>query len=590
MKIENSSFFILFCIFAAKMRRLTLFCIFLLSWLPHLHAQPKHEVRAVWIATIGGIDWPSSYAHDGRGREAQQQQLCRMLDSLKTIHVNTVLLQTRVRATTLYPSAMEPWDACLSGRAGASPGYDALRFAIEECHRRGMELHAWVVTIPVGKWQSAGCKNLRRRYPSMVRRMGDEGYMDPESEMTATYLADLCEEITRRYDIDGIHLDYIRYPEKWRGVMRRQRITHIVRRIHDRVKSLKPWVKLSCAPIGKYDDLARYSSRGWNAYSRVAQEAQSWLRDGLMDQLYPMMYFEGNGFYPFAIDWKEQSGGRTVAAGLGVYMLHPRQGDWQLGEIRRQLHVSRQLGLGHCYYRAKYLLDNVKGVRDYLKAFDSHPALVPPLVSGFKSQVSGFKSQVSSYCDTAPEPPAGLHVIRTAQGDRVYWGEATDHSDGDYLLYNVYASTDPMVDTADPANLIATRLTSCRLDVPYVTRSRQPLNYAVTATDRYGNESQPCRLAAAVPSPHRPSSTLLNNNGKLLTVPTHLPFDAQLLTVNDLQGRRLISVSSFKFQVSSGSYRGAIDISILPDGVYELRSQNRKGVAHRLGTFVIRRF
>ena len=72
------------------------------------------------------------------GIEAQKQQLCKMLDRLKLAGVNTVMLQTRVRATTIYPSDIEPWDDCLSGKPGVSPGYDALQYAIDECHRRGM--------------------------------------------------------------------------------------------------------------------------------------------------------------------------------------------------------------------------------------------------------------------------------------------------------------------------------------------------------------------------------------------------------------------------------------------------------------------
>jgi uncharacterized lipoprotein YddW (UPF0748 family) len=101
------------------------------------------------------------------------------------------------------------------------------------------------------------------------------------------------------------------------------------------VKAYKPWVKMSCSPIGKYDDLSRYSSRGWNARRQVAQDAQGWLRDGLMDQLYPMMYFQGNNFYPFAIDWQEQSYGRTIVSGLGIYMLHPQERNWPLAEVKR---------------------------------------------------------------------------------------------------------------------------------------------------------------------------------------------------------------------------------------------------------------
>ena len=105
---------------------------------------PKHEVRAVWLTTIGGIDWPHSYAPSSYSAEKQKKELTDILDRLQQAKINTVLIQTRVRGTMIYPSAYEPWDGCLSGFPGRSPGYDALQFAIDECHKRGMELHAWV--------------------------------------------------------------------------------------------------------------------------------------------------------------------------------------------------------------------------------------------------------------------------------------------------------------------------------------------------------------------------------------------------------------------------------------------------------------
>ena len=175
---------------------------------------PKHEVRAVWLTTIGGLDWPHSYAQSKNSIAKQQAELCTLLDQYAKAGINTVLIQTRIRGTVIYPSAYEPWDGCLSGFPGTSPGYDALKFAIDECHKRGMELHAWVVTLPMGKWNKLGCRKLHAKYPGLIKKIGPDGYMDPENPRTATYLADICEEITRNYDVDGIHLDYIRYPEK----------------------------------------------------------------------------------------------------------------------------------------------------------------------------------------------------------------------------------------------------------------------------------------------------------------------------------------------------------------------------------------
>lgn len=123
-------------------------------------------------------------------------------------------------------------------------------------------------------------------------------------------------------------------------------ITSIVRNIHDKVKRLKPWVKMSCSPIGKFDDLSRYWSHGWNAYTKVCQDAQGWLRDGLMDELFPMMYFRNDQFFPFAIDWAEQSHGKIVAPGLGIYFLDPKEGNGTSPTLRARWRCSGSMDWG----------------------------------------------------------------------------------------------------------------------------------------------------------------------------------------------------------------------------------------------------
>ena len=115
------------------------FAITLLYILLFQNLSAQEETRAVWVATIGGIDWPRNYARDTQTIDRQKRDFTNMLDRLKQININTILLQTRVRGTVIYPSAYEPWDGCMSGVPGKSPGYDPLRFAIEECHKRGME-------------------------------------------------------------------------------------------------------------------------------------------------------------------------------------------------------------------------------------------------------------------------------------------------------------------------------------------------------------------------------------------------------------------------------------------------------------------
>ena len=548
------------------MKRLTLFYIFFVCFSLLLQAQPKQELRAVWLTTLEGLDWPSTKGTSLAVEQKQKQELRNILDQLKKANVNTILFQTRIRGTVTYPSRIEPWDGCVSGRFGTAPNYDPLQFAIEETHKRGMEIHAWVVTVPTGKWNSYGARNLRQTHPELMRHVGEDACLNPEDSRTADYIASICEEITQRYDIDGIHLDYIRYPETWniRGSRQQARdnITRIVRTIHQKVKGLKPWVKLSCSPLGKFDDLTRFPSGGWNAYNKVCQDAQGWLRDGLMDQLYPMMYYDGKHYYPFAADWSEHRYDREIATGLGIYRLIRSEGNWNLDAIERQMYVARQLGLGHCYFRSRFLTDNTKGLYDFVCDFDSYPAVVPPMLT----------------YQPAPSAPTTLQIERTTMGDNISWSGAVDNSDGDYLTYNVYASTTQPVDITNGRNLIAIRQTQQQLSVRRSTDDT-PLYYVVTAVNRYGMESTPAKSQGLTANSQPLSSnTLIPNDGNILRVENCDELPGAFYAIYSMQGAHL----------ANKPFSSLVFIGDLTKGIYELRTASYTGTNHHVGYFLIK--
>lgn len=538
-----------------------------------VNPNPKYEVRAVWLTTIGGIDWPHSYAQSERSAEKQKEELRAILDRLQKANINTVLLQTRIRATTIYPSLYEPWDGCLSGFPGKSPGYDALQFAIDECHKRGMEVHAWVVTIPVGKWNSYGCRQLRKRFPRLIKRIDQDGYMNPEATQTGCYLAEMCREIVQRYDVDGIHLDYIRYPETWKFRISKDQargnITRIVEKIHQAVKKEKPWVKLSCSPIGKFDDLSRYWSHGWNAYTKVAQDAQAWLKEGLMDELFPMMYFRGDQFFPFAIDWKEHSYGKIIAPGLGIYFLDPKEGKWNISDITSELYHLRNIGEGHAFFRNKFLLDNHQGVYDFVTAhFNRYPALVPPMT---------WES------NKRPQQPVTLRIEENEGTTTLRWDNSLQYEDGTAIktpsIYNnVYASKEYPVDVHDARNLILTRTTRRQL----TTRTgNTPTYYAVTTTDGFGNESRAKQLnqTAVVKTATRYGKACrLTTTGESIILPSSIhETDCQYIIVKNMQEQAVY--------ITKPQNR-KINIKKIKDGIYTLNCVNYRNIEHTLGTFI----
>ena len=447
---------------------------------------PARGVRAVWLCTYSGLDWPAGhYARTAAEALEQKAQLSRIFDGLQAAGINTVLFQTRIRATVAYPSHIEPWDGAFSGTPGVAPPYDVLRFAIDEAHRRGMELHAYLVTFPgntLAEAKRLGRQSLPARMPQLCTRAGDKWQLDPGVPGTAEYLAELVREIVSRYDVDGIHLDYIRYPEpsipfddrrtyaryghhRPKAEWRRENVNRTVQLISETVRAIRPWVKITCAPIGKYADLPTQSSKGWNARDAVSQDAQLWLRRGWMDGLFPMMYFDGQHFYPFAVNWQEHTYGRPVAPGLGAYQLAPEERNWSLLQIVRQLRFIHAEGFaGEAYFRSQFLLNNVKGLLDFVHDHYAQPQLPPAM------------TWLDSIAPAAPQ----WQCRRTDHALRFTWNAVADATPVHYNLYRL-TPTGPVA--------VALRLSGTDFTYSPALPSLLDADYALTAMDAYGNES-----------------------------------------------------------------------------------------------------
>ena len=543
----------------------------------------KREVRAVWLTTLGGLDWPHTKVRDARSAEEQKRELCITLDKIQQANFNTVFFQTRIRSTVIYPSLLEPWDACLTGQPNKSPGYDPLAFAIEECHKRGLQLHAWVVAFPGHNFKTAnalGKYAMQKRVPSLCIKTKDFWMLNPGMPGTADYLSDICKEIIHNYDVDGIHLDYIRYPEhsihfndehtyrKYgnklrRDEWRRRNVTHIVETIHDAIKSVKPWVWLSCSPVGKRDDLPRQSSRGWNAYRTVFQDAGMWLQNGIMDMLVPMMYFQaGNNFYPFALDWKECSNERPVVNGLAAYKLDSREGNWDLGIIEKEVRFSRSIQSGgQAYFRSQYITNNQKGVYNFLQHdFYKTPALTPAMTWQSPAQ---------------PRQPQNLRLIRDKSGYILTW-DTVASSDTNSIRYNIYSSYDTPIDTDNGTCLMSTWQKATTYSIKLDISPNLLPCYAITAINRYGVESEPAYInTTTTQSAREPSVTggqlELSADGRLLLPES----DAQFILVNDVTQRT----------VMTSPYTRTLDLSHLPTGKYTIYALKKKGRYHLLGRF-----
>lgn len=480
------------------MKKALICLIFLLIPIYKTYSQPKFEVRAAWITTAYGLDWPKARATTPEKMRKQQTELLLLLDKLKAANFNTVLFQVRSRGDVFYKSKIEPFCEVLTDKVNGDPGYDPLEFVINECHKRGMECHAWIVALPLG---SKGHVAHLGKYNALHHTHGicvpykSEYYLNAGNPGTKDYLMDIVREITDHYDIDGLVFDYLRYPEycgtsypdkaefakygngrsltEWR----RDNITDIIRYIYQNVKSVKPWVKVCTCPVGKYRDTSRYTSHGFNAFYAVNQDPEKWMQEGIQDQIYPMMYFRENNFYPFALDWSEQSNGRHVIPALGTYFLNPKDGNWNKEDIIREINFIREHKLaGESHFRAEFLAKDTKDIySELVERFYQYPALQPPM----------------HWLDSiAPSAPYNLSVKREENHVTLSWNTSRDNDRINAPTYVVYGSDTYPVDITRPENIIAQGVQGTSYVFAPIYPWKSLTYFAVTAIDRYGNESK----------------------------------------------------------------------------------------------------
>lgn len=461
----------------------------------NLYALSKYEIRAVWLTTVYGLDWPKIKVTDEASRFRQQKELCDILDKLQNANFNTVFLQTRLRGDVIYRSAIEPRSSVFTGKSNGNPGYDPLAFTIEECHKRGMECHAWFVTYPLGSNKNIkeqGKHSVVKRHANLCKHYKGNWYLDPGIPGTSDYIISLVKELVTHYNIDGIHFDYIRYPEdgahfpdkntyqrygkgytlaEWR----RENINKMVYRIYDCVKQLKPWVVVSSSPLGKYNRIERVPNAGWTAYESVYQDPKIWIQKGKHDMVVPMMYYLHDNFFPFVDNWVDNGNGRLVVPGLGAYRLDKTEGDWEKNDITDQIDYTRYFGGAGCtFFRCENILNNIKGIYDELKNnYYKYPAMLPPL---------------TWLNDSIPDAPQEINVTRIANELKLTWTPAQP-SDTAHT-YTVYYAHNDSINLSEARYILATGLRENELYLPVDTTHEKLYFFKVTTSTRYHIESK----------------------------------------------------------------------------------------------------
>lgn len=461
-------------------------CIILFSingW--SLYSQPKREVRAVWITTNYQFDWPPKTYNP----EIQKKSLIEILDNLKSKNFNTIYFQVRSQGTVFYKSKYEPWSRYLTGKLGHSPNYDPLQFVIEEAHKRNLEVHAWLNMIHIKSGDSplqfTEPSHIALMRPDWVRKYNEQNsvsyWLDPGLPDVRDYLKNLCVEIVENYDVDGIHLDYIRYPgidfddslsyqifgmNKSLADFRRENINQLVSEIYDALTAIKPTLKIGSAPIGIYENLS--DTRGLEGKHSVFQDAREWLKRKKHDYIVPQIYWDTNTnpkFETLVRDWVKNSSGRHVIIGIGAY--NPSVAK----EIENQIEITRRLNsTGQSFFR----YENIKN-KNFLAY--KYPAIIPPMK---------WKDSIP------PEPPfslSGKNLPGKLGLVELVWGIPPQARDGDTAkFYSVYRSENENISIENASHLLT--ITKNYYLYDFIRRpSKLEYFYQVTSLDKNYNES-----------------------------------------------------------------------------------------------------
>ncbi len=373
------------------------------------------EFRGVWVATVDNIDWPT---RPGLPVAEQQAELRAILDRAALLNLNAVILQVRPTADAFYASPYEPWSAYLTGAQGRAPEpfYDPLAFAVEEAHRRGIELHAWFNPYrafhPTAQGELAA-NHISRTHPEVVHPYGDLLWMDPGEPVVVEHSLRVILDVVARYDIDGVHLDDYFYPypvtdsldqkvpfpdsTSWmraveagntltRDDWRRQNVDRFVERLYGEVKAAKPWVKVGISPFGIWRPGNPATVKGFDAYAEIYADAKKWQQAGWVDYFTPQLYWAiastGQSYPALLAWWAEQNTmGRHLWPGnYASRVMFEGDSAWEPEEVAEQVRVTRaQPGAtGNVLFSMKVLRDTTSVLGERLAAeVYAAPALVP---------------------------------------------------------------------------------------------------------------------------------------------------------------------------------------------------------------------
>lgn len=466
---------------------------------------PKREFRGTWIQCVNG-------QFQGLTPEQMQQKLTRQLNICQAAGINAVMFQVRAEADALYKSSYEPWSRFLTGTQGRNPGWDPLAWMVEQCHKRNMEIHAWINPF---RAKTKGTTELASTHPYLKnpeRFFEYDGLLvfDPGQMVNHQYICSVVEDIVARYDIDGLHIDDYFYPYPANGLpipdqktfeqnpnsfkdinnWRRYNVNTFIEKLYETIHEVKPWVKFGVSPFGIYhnaktgDKIPGSDTRGLQNYDDLYADVLFWINKGWVDYTIPQVYWEmghNSADYERLVKWwGHYAAERPLFIGQDVERSvkapDPRNASRNQQAPKLDLaRTTRGIG-GNCFWYSAALADNVGNYAYELQEdFHLFPALQPamPFID-----------------DKAPDKPRKCKAIWMKDGYYLFWTAPKAKREMDrarqYVIYCFRKGEKLNLEKTE--NILAiTNKTLFKL--PY-QNGKEKFVYVVTALDRLHNESK----------------------------------------------------------------------------------------------------
>ena len=474
---------------------------------------PKREFRGAWLHVIGQNQYMQ------KTPEQCRKYITEQLDKLVEAGCNAVIFQVRPTADAMYKSDIEPWSAWLTGKRGKAPNpeWDPLQFTIDEAHKRGMELHAWLnpYRVTSNPKEVLPADHLYNKEPHRFFRYDNNIFFDPAYQENRDYISEVVADIVTRYDIDAIHMDDYFYPYpaggafnadtqsyakfgqgKNKGDWRRHNVDLLIEQLHSTIKDIKPWVRFGISPFGiwrnKRNDPRGSDSGGLQNYDDLYADILLWADKGWIDYVAPQLYWELDlKVAPSRklAQWWNDNIPEPVQLYIGQdtkrTMDKPTATD--SNELATKIDISRRLKNidGNVWWHGYWVTGNYKGALDALASKHQSSLAIAPAwdaKGGNPAKVTGLHTEERDGIRlVAWDNPANFHGYG-AEADATS-GKSSDVVK--YVVYEFFPGED--VDINDPEAIIAvTPYNSVRVD-----NAESGTVFIVTALDRLNRESAP---------------------------------------------------------------------------------------------------